>query len=185
MRILGIDPGLKTTGYGIIETSNDISGEKKYSQRRSLHLIDAGAIFTKYQDGLKIRLTEIYQPLMVIMDKFQPDFMVVEKLYSHYKHPLTAVLMAHARGVVYLTAGIKHIPIKEYSATQIKKALTGSGHARKQQIQQMVSHILKLPENYFRQNESKPEDTSDALALALGFIFIEQKNRALLSAIKI
>ena len=87
--------------------------------------------------------------------------MVIEELYSHYKHPATAILMGHARGVLLLCAAQAEVPVVNYSATRIKKALTGNGRAGKMQVQKAVQHALKLSEI------PEPPDVADALALAL------------------
>ena len=100
-----------------------------------------------------------------------PDTVVIEKLYAHYKHPATAILMGHARGVVCLLAGSKKIPLVNMASTHVKKAVTGAGHAKKMQVQRMVQHYLglkKLPE---------PADVADALAVAMAYAF-EKTGRA-------
>jgi crossover junction endodeoxyribonuclease RuvC len=86
---------------------------------------------------------------------------VVEELYSHYSHPITAVIMGHVRGVIYLRAAEANIPVVSYAATRIKKALTGNGRATKAQMQRMVSSSLRLP------TIPEPPDAADALAVAL------------------
>jgi len=157
MRILGIDPALITTGYGLIEArgSDDIS------------LVEAGVIKTDPRDGISRRLADIYENLSGVIDEYSPDVLVLEKIYSHYKHPMTAILMGHARGVVCLLCGLRGVPLVNYPATRIKKSITGNGRARKAQVQKMVKMRLnlgKLPE---------PVDISDALAMALSYIEIE------------
>jgi crossover junction endodeoxyribonuclease RuvC len=113
---------------------------------------------------------KIYQELAGVIKDFSPDVLVLEKLYSHYKHRMTAVLMGQARGVVYLAASQQRIPLVDYSATRIKKAITGNGRAPKQQLQRMIKHLLNL------KNDFKYSDVSDALALALGYVYISKHN---------
>lgn len=156
MIILGIDPGLETTGYGLIR---HIKGR--------VNLIEAGMIRTPSHLPISERLLKIDRALSEIFEVHQPGVMVLEKLYAHYKHPTTALLMGHARGIACLASGRFGIPVKNLGATKIKKALTGNGHATKQQIQRTVHAVLqlkKLPE---------PEDVADALAVALSFVYIE------------
>src|SRR5262245_48613084 len=123
-RILGIDPGLEILGYGLVE-----SGPK------ALRLCEAGIIRGK--DGgnseLSARLLNLYNGLVEVIDQFHPQVMAVEQLYAHYKHPRTAILMGHARGVVFLTAAQRGLTVVSYPATRIKKTITGNGHASKEQ----------------------------------------------------
>ena len=150
MRVLGIDPGLNTTGYGLLET-----GDEKPK------LIEAGEIKSTRSLPLEERLYELFTGLEEVLKEFQPDVLVVEELYSHYKHPKTAVIMGHVRGVFFLVAGIAGIPVFSYSATRIKKSLTGAGHADKEQIARMISVSLDCGEIHGR------FDVTDAIATAL------------------
>jgi len=153
MMILGIDPGLEKTGYGVIETPD--------AGRGDMRLVEAGVIRTSAKDDLARRLAEIHDGLEAVFAEFKPDAVAVEQLYSHYKHPRTAILMGHARGVVFLVAARQGAPVTSYGATHIKKALVGSGHASKHQMQRAIqSHFhLKMP--------PEPADVADALAVAL------------------
>ena len=148
--LLGVDPGLTITGYGVLEfTDNDI------------RLKEAGCIRTAARRSMTDRLAEIYDGLNEVIHEFRPDFMVIEDLYSHYRHPKTAIIMGHARGVVFLSAASSSIPVKSYGATMVKKSLTGNGRASKIQVQRMIKYRLglaKIPE---------PPDVADALAVAL------------------
>ncbi|MDD5044641.1 MAG: crossover junction endodeoxyribonuclease RuvC [Candidatus Omnitrophica bacterium] len=151
MRILGIDPALTTTGYGLIEFKNN-----------KPRLIEAGVVRTDAKDDLAKRLNKIYRSLLKLVDETKPDVLVLEKLYAHYAHPTTAYLLGHARGVVCLLCAVKNIPLVEYAATHVRKAVLGRGSASKLQVQQMVMHVLSLgavSPKYF--------DVTDALALAL------------------
>ncbi len=150
MRIMGIDPGLHITGYGII----DVAGNR-------IGLIEAGCIRTGAHQQMCRRLNTIFTEIESIVNEFHPDQFSVENLYSHYRNPETAIIMGHARGVIFLVAGKHQIELAEYSATRIKKSLSGNGHASKQQIQKMVQSTLNLKE------APEPVDVSDALAAAL------------------
>ncbi|HUX00497.1 MAG TPA: crossover junction endodeoxyribonuclease RuvC [Phycisphaerae bacterium] len=153
MRILGIDPGLERTGYGVIETLDGAPG--------AMRLIEAGVVRTSPKDDLAARLAELHTGLSAVLAEFKPDAVAVEELYSHYKHPRTAILMGHARGIIFLAAAQAGLPVTSYGATHIKKALEGSGHASKHQVQRAIqSHfgLARAPE---------PADVADALAVAL------------------
>ncbi len=150
MLILGIDPGLRRTGFGGIK----LEGTKT-------RLVEAGVIRTNEKLGLASRLTELSEGLAEVMAGLDPEVVVVESLYSHYKHPRTAILMGHARGVILLTAALRQTPVIDYSATKIKKALTGNGRAAKRQVQRTVKVALGL------EAEPEPADVADALAVAL------------------
>lgn len=159
MRILGIDPGLITTGYGLIDTKQE-----------HFTLVEAGIIKTSSKQKIQERVDKVYKSLNELVTQFFPDVLVLEKLYSHYRHPTTAILMGHIRGVVCLVCGEKHIPLVSYPSTRIKKAITGQGHASKFQIQRMVQNFLSL------KDMPRPDDVADALAVALSHAFIEKKN---------
>jgi crossover junction endodeoxyribonuclease RuvC len=152
-RILGIDPGLHITGYAVIET-----------HARKPVVKEAGIIRGDDDRGppdMARRLRSLYVGIVEVMEQFRPSVMVVEQLYAHYKHPRTAILMAHARGVLLLAAEERAVPVVSYSATRVKKTITGSGRAPKDQVQRTVQRELrltKLPE---------PADVADACAVAL------------------
>lgn len=155
MRILGIDPGLRTTGYGIIED-------------RSFKVIEAGIIKTETNAPIQARLKKIFDELGAIIEEHGPGVLVLEKIYSHYNHPATAILMGHARAVVCLASGIHKVKLINYPSTRIKKIITGNGHASKQQVQRMVQNILKL------KCPPEPVDISDALAMAISYCYISR-----------
>ena len=157
MRILGIDPGLQITGYGIIE-------DKKFK------LVEAGVIRTKTGTTIQARITKIFDEISEIVDEHRPDVLVLEKIYSHYKHPTTAILMGHARAMACLVCGKFNVELINYPSTRIKKAVTGNGHASKYQVQRMVQSLLKL------KAPPEPVDVSDALAMAISYCYIEKKN---------
>ncbi|NQT33277.1 MAG: crossover junction endodeoxyribonuclease RuvC [Candidatus Omnitrophica bacterium] len=157
MKILGIDPGLQRTGYGIIDANGP----------ESMKLIEAGIIKTSAEDGISKRVTDIYENLTDIIKENKPDVLVLEKLYAHYKHPATSILMGHARGVICLACGSNNVRLINYSATRIKKAVTGNGRAGKGQVQGMVRSLLGL------KKDPDPVDISDALAMAISYVYIE------------
>ncbi len=158
MLILGIDPGLNITGYGLID-----------SQKDGFVLKQAGFIKTKAADGLPKRLSQIYTTLSGLLDSYKPDAIVLEKLYSHYRHPVTASLLGHARGVICMLAEQKHVPFFEYPATRVKKMTTGSGHASKIQIQKMIEHTMGIDKASLG-----PMDTTDAISLAVTHAYISR-----------
>lgn len=147
---LGIDPGLGITGYGVLRFSGSL-----------VELIEAGTVRSSGDDLLHLRLNELYNGIMEIIENFDPDVMGIEKLYSHYAHPVTAIKMAHARGVFCLAAVRSGIELISLPATRIKKLVTGNGRASKQQVSGMVRHLLGLSE------EIRPMDVTDALAAAI------------------
>lgn len=157
MRILGVDPGLSVTGYGLIEAKRD-----------NFKLIEAGVIKTSPKDGIQKRLLKLYVNLIELIDEYHPSVLILEKLYSHYKHPTTALLMGHARGIICMVCGQKNIPLVSYPATRIKKAVVGKGHASKEQIGGMIKNLLGL--------KSIPDsnDVTDALAIAVSHTYIER-----------
>ena len=156
MRILGVDPGLGITGYGVVETENN-----------QFKLLEAGVIKSHSRQPLTQRLSSIYKGICEIIREYKPSDLILEKLYSHYRHQMTAIAMAHARGVIALTAGeFSHLHLVNYSAKRVKKALTGNGNASKMQVQRTVQSILKL------KKLPAPADVSDALALAIAHVYI-------------
>ncbi len=150
MIILGIDPGLNICGYGCLDA--------RVCQER---LIEAGIVRTQRNDPLEKRLDHIAHDIDALLDSLTPDVVAVEQLYAHYAHPRTAILMGHARGVILQRCAQRDIDIKSYSATKIKKATTGNGHASKEQMQRAVQSIMGLAEL------PEPNDVADAMAIAL------------------
>ena len=155
MRILGIDPAFSVTGYGLIEAG-----------RNKIVLIEAGVIITRAKQTYTERLSKIYQGITNLIDEFNPEVMVVEKLYAHYRHPTTAYLLGQVKGITTLIAAQKNLPLFEYAATRIKKAIVGSGSASKYQIQRMVLNLLNLDKI------PKYMDVTDALAVAIAHSYI-------------
>ena len=124
MRILGIDPGLNITGYGVID-----------SQDGQLRLVEAGVVCSRQAAPLAQRVAEIHAGVADVIRIHKPDSVALEQLYSHYERPQTAILMGHARGTICLAAAQADIDVQDYAATQIKKTLTGNGRAPKSQVQ--------------------------------------------------
>jgi crossover junction endodeoxyribonuclease RuvC len=153
-RVLGVDPGLRTTGYGIIEVS-PTSGRAR--------LIEAGVISPDPRATLETRLTELYAGMIDIVRTLRPDCMVIEELWTAYKNPSTAVLMGHARGVLCLAGGENGVAVHTLAHSLVKRALVGNGSARKEQVKKMVVHLLGL------RQVPQPDDVSDALALAVAY----------------
>ena len=151
MRIMGIDPGLQRTGYGVIDQIDT----------HRYRLVEGGVVSTESDWLLEQRLSAIFEGIAEVIAEFQPDIAVVEKLYSKYRHPRTAILMGHARGVIYLAAARSCVEVAAYPASQVKKSLTGNGRATKAQVAAMVTNLLGLDET------PSPADVTDALALAI------------------
>ncbi|MBN2128458.1 MAG: crossover junction endodeoxyribonuclease RuvC [Sedimentisphaerales bacterium] len=150
MRVLGIDPGLQVCGYACLETD----GSREV-------IVEAGVFRTTAELPLEAKLHQIAGDIEAVLRKFAPDVVAVEELYSHYAHPKTAILMGHARGVILQKSAATGVEVKSFSATRIKKSLTGNGRASKEQVQRTMQTILALPE------VPKPPDVADAMAAAL------------------
>lgn len=162
-RVVGIDPGLTVTGYAVVEPS----GRRPY-------VVEAGVIRPR-GDGndLGARLKRLFDGVAEVLDAYPPEALALEQVHSHVKHPRTAILMAHARGVIVLAAAERGIPVVGYAAARIKKSLTGSGKAPKDQIQRAIQTELgldRLPE---------PHDVADACAVALCHFQIQRNRRGL------
>ncbi|MFO0966720.1 MAG: crossover junction endodeoxyribonuclease RuvC [Gemmataceae bacterium] len=159
-RILGIDPGLRITGYGVVE---DRLGRPA--------LCEAGVIRIEDKKSLSLaeRVHSLYSELVEVLAQFEPGAVAVEQLYAHYQHPRTAILMGHARGVILLAAAQRGLPVVSYGATRIKKTITGNGRASKEQVQRTIAGefgLAKAPE---------PADVSDALAVALCHYHLQRR----------
>ena len=150
MRILGIDPGLQVCGYACLEAG----GDKEM-------LIEAGVIRTGTGSAIEEKLNRIAEDTQSLLENFKPDVVAVEELYSHYAHPKTAILMGHARGVILQRCAQAAIEVRSFSATRIKKSITGNGRASKEQVQKTIQTILSLPQI------PEPNDVADAIAAAL------------------
>lgn len=150
VRVLGIDPGLNTTGYGCIEIAGGI-----------VRLAEAGVIRGRSRGSLALRVQEVFAGVRDAIAELRPGVVALEQLYSHYARPRTAILMGHARGVICLAAAEAGVSVVHYPATQIKKVLTGNGRAPKSQMQRAIQLELKLA------TLPEPADVADALAVAL------------------
>ena len=149
MIILGIDPGFAIVGYGVLE----------YQSNR-FRVLDYGAITTDASMEMFSRFQSIYNDLTELIERFRPDFMAIEELFFN-SNQKTAINVAQARGVLLLAAMQHDVRIYEYTPLQVKQAVAGYGRAEKKQVQQMVKLLLNLPK------VPKPDDTADALAIAI------------------
>ncbi len=148
MRILGIDPGSRITGYGIVTREGN----------RLLH-VDNGAIFTDAQKDFPLRLQRIYRGLTEIIEQHRPDVMAVENIFFA-TNVQSALKLGQARGAAIVAGVTAGLPVYEYTALQVKQAVVGHGRAAKEQVQKMLKVLLNLP-------EIAQEDASDALAVAV------------------
>ena len=149
MRVLGIDPGTATTGYGIIDVAD---GE--------MTMVTYGAITTAAKTPMPRRLAEIYEQVTALVKEFQPDAVGVEEVFFG-RNITTGISVSQARGVVLLALHQAGLSIGEYSPAKVKSAVAGYGNADKAQIQLMVRHLLELDET------PKPDDAADGLAIAI------------------
>ena len=147
MRILGIDPGVATVGFGVIET-----------QGGRQQMIQYGAITTPAGQPLAARLVQIAQDMETLINRFRPDEMSIEELFFS-KNITTGIAVAHARGVILYTAQRMHLPVYEYTPMQIKQAVVGYGLADKHQVMDMTRRLLKL------KSIPRPDDAAAALAV--------------------
>jgi len=157
MRVLGVDPGLRLTGYGCVEI---VAGAPPV-------LVEAGVIRLKQAapgrsaPEIAPRLRELDADFRAILERLRPEAVGVEQIFTHPKHPGTGVIMAHARGVLLLAAAVAGLPLVELRPAQIKKSLTSYGQADKAQMQRAVQGVFGLAE------PPSPPDVADALAIAL------------------
>ncbi len=149
MRVLGLDPGTRVMGFGVIETNG---GEPR--------VLDCGCLRLSSKDAFPERLRKIYAEVCRIVETYRPDEFAIENLF-YAKNPKVAIKMGHARGVAIVAAVNHRIPAAEYSPREIKLSVAGNGAASKEQVQRMVGHLLHLREL------PEPFDVSDALAVAL------------------
>ena len=149
MRILGIDPGIATIGFGVI----DFSG-------REYKLVNSGVITTPAHTMLSARLEQIYDDMCQLLELFKPDAVSIEELFFN-TNITTGIAVAHGRGVLLLACRKAGVAIYEYTPLQVKQAVVGYGRAEKKQVMDMVRRICALP------SPPKPDDAADAVALAL------------------
>ncbi|MCQ2441281.1 MAG: crossover junction endodeoxyribonuclease RuvC [Clostridia bacterium] len=149
MRIIGIDPGYAIVGYGVVE----------YDGFR-FKTVGYGAVTTKADMPFVKRLDAIYSDMKTLLERYKPDAMSIERLYFN-TNTTTAIDVAQARGVILLSAQRNGISVYEYTPLQVKQSVTGYGNAEKHQVMEMVKNLLALS------SVPKPDDTADALALAI------------------
>lgn len=149
MRILGIDPGLATVGFSVVDTD-----------RTQMKLVTCGVISTPAHTSLSSRLDRIYGDMSELISTFSPDVMSIEELFFN-TNITTGISVAHARGVILLAAYRAGVRVFEYTPLQVKQAVVGYGRAEKNQVIEMVKRILGLPA------APKPDDAADAVALAI------------------
>lgn len=157
MIILGIDCGIAITGFSVLEKRNNTS--------KGITVLDYGIITTEKTDHVPRRLQQLYDSLMNIIIRYKPDHAAVEELF-YFKNAKTVITVAQARGVVLTCCQKQNVAVYEYTPLQVKQAVTGSGRAEKEQVQQMVKMLLGLKEI------PKPDDAADALAIALKHSFV-------------
>ncbi|MDR1194656.1 MAG: crossover junction endodeoxyribonuclease RuvC [Peptococcaceae bacterium] len=149
MIVLGIDPGTAIMGYGVVEY--------KGSRHRALTY---GALRTAKEDDMPERLRQLFAGVNQLLDQYQPDVMAIEELFFN-RNVTTALTVGQARGVALLAAGLRGIPVGEYTPLQVKQAVVGYGRAEKHQVQYMIRRLLGLAE------DPRPDDAADALAVAV------------------
>jgi crossover junction endodeoxyribonuclease RuvC len=154
-RIMGVDPGLTLTGYGVVEC-----------RAGGVTLLEAGVIRSPRAQGANLpqRLESLFDGLREVMDEFRPQTMCLEEVYSHASYPRTSILMGHARGVICLAARMSRVPVISISARRIKQSVTGNGNASKNQVQRTVQQFFSLG------RLPHPPDVADALAAALCYV---------------
>lgn len=152
VRILGVDPGLQRTGYALIDCARSVDRPE---------VVEAGVFRLTRGERVADRLVELERDLADAIERLRPDAAAVEKLFSHYKRPTTAVIMGHARGVILLAIARAGVPIHELEPATVKKSLTGAGRASKEQVQIAVREQLRLAQT------PDPPDVADAIAIAL------------------
>jgi crossover junction endodeoxyribonuclease RuvC len=165
--ILGVDPGLHTTGYGVIEVAGAANGSQsarplvRCATTSALRLLEGGVLKAKASDPLPLRLQTLHDALADVLREYNPDVVVVEELFSTYAHPRSALLLAQARGVLVLAAQQSGAAVHSFTPNEVKQVVAGNGHATKSAMQQAVRSRLKLA------SAPHPPDVADALGLAL------------------
>jgi crossover junction endodeoxyribonuclease RuvC len=150
VRVMGVDPGLVDTGFGVLEAGPE-----------GVAVLDAGVISTARLGSLEARLNSIYRAINRVIETQRPGLLVVEDLYAEYRFPRTAILMGHARGVIYLAARQLGVEVLALSPSEVKRAVTGNGSAGKVQVQRGVQTVLGL------RDLPRPSHLADALGLAV------------------
>ncbi len=156
-KVLGIDPGLNITGYGIVTFA---AGQPT--------LVEAGIVRSTRSHSLEKRIRSIYEGITEVIESSSPDIVAIEELFTHYDRPSTAILMGHARGVMLLAAANAGLEVTHWRPTQIKKVMTGNGRAPKAQVQLSAARLLNLKEI------PDPPDVADALAIAMCHCYLHR-----------
>ncbi len=157
VRILGIDPGLRTTGFGVIEK---VGNKVTYIASGTIKTASAKKIEGKEdREELPARLKIILDGLFEVIDTYQPDQVAIEKVFVNV-NPQSTLLLGQARGAAISAAVIRNLSVAEYTALQVKQSVVGNGHAQKEQVQEMVKRLLNLP-------AVPSPDSADALACAM------------------
>jgi crossover junction endodeoxyribonuclease RuvC len=151
--VLGVDPGTQITGYGVVRGDN----------ANSMSLIECGVIRTQPRNALASRLHEIHEGITELLKRHQPDVLSIEDVF-YSRNVRTTVTLGHARGVILLAAEQHNVRVHEAAPAEIKKAVVGSGAATKEQVQFMVTRLLRL------KSTPKPADAADGIAAALGYL---------------
>lgn len=178
-RILGVDPGLHRTGYGIIQLPladyklANGGMPKRQTTSGSVQLVEGGILTAKANDEFAWRLQSLYDGLAEVIREHQPEVMVIEELFSTYAHPRSALLMAHARGVLMLAAQQAGVIVHHFLPNEVKQVVTGNGHASKAAVQAAVRARLRLA------TVPEPADVADALAIALCFAARQQVGQSM------
>lgn len=159
MLVLGIDPGTATTGFGLVQMTDD-----------GYHVVDFGLIETAKESLPEIRLAEIYAQLLVILAKHKPDILVIEKVFFA-NNAKTAIRVGQAQGVMLLSAATVNIPVAEYAPGTIKKLITGDGRADKKQVQQSIRKYLGAKVRSKAHKKTHFDNAADALAVAMCHVF--------------
>ena len=149
MRVLGIDPGIATIGFGVVE-----------AEKNQHKLIKCGVISTPAHTSLSSRLEQIYDGMLSILELFQPDAVSIEELFFN-TNITTGIAVAHGRGVILLACRKAGVQVFEYTPLQVKQSVVGYGRAEKRQVMDMVKRLCQLPA------APKPDDAADAVALAI------------------
>jgi len=154
-RILGIDPGLNVTGYGVIECRS-----------QEVKLVEAGVIRLprSHGDNMPQRLESLFTGMQDVLREFEPQAVCLEEVFSHTDYPRTSILMGHARGVICLAAQLARVPVVSFSAKRVKQSVTGNGNASKMQMQRAVQQFFSLART------PQPPDVADALGVALCYV---------------
>jgi crossover junction endodeoxyribonuclease RuvC len=168
MRVFGIDPGVATTGWGVVEDSGKID---------KLTCIEHGVISTSKDNAHGDRLVELREDLRSVLEEFQPEYVGIEKLFF-CKNAKTATVVGEARGVILLVTAEMKLPLMEFTPLQVKDAVSGNGKASKLQVQEMVQAILGLDEL------PRPDDAADGLAIAICCLHTLQNGYSTLDASK-